>query len=375
MSAFTSIENAAELEALVSRWLEEANPIALDTEFMRSNTYFPVLALVQINDGNNTYLLDPLQEELLSLLKPLFASADVPKVLHACSEDLQVLSQALGLKLKNVFDTQVAAAYCGRGFAISYQKLVAALCDVQLPKDATRSDWLQRPLSDKQLDYAAQDVAYLLPMYEQLNAKLLKEQRCSWVLEDCSLLEAQAQAEVDPKETWQKFKRAWQLSPRQLWVLKKLSAWRESTAIERNRPRSWIAKDGALMQLAQMKKADAGAMKSIEDLQPSQIKRYQRKWLTFIEQSFELTAEELPRRPDEPPGKAMAGLGKQLKACVSSTAERLEIAPEMLARKKDLEQLLISVQKGKPELPSSLSGWRAQELGEQLLMIAEQADG
>lgn len=129
------------------------------------------------------------------------------------------------------------------------------------------------------------------------------------------------------------------------------------------------------MHIAQLNNADAQALKAIDDLQSSQIKRYQAQWQALIERSFELAPEQLPAVPVEPPGKAMSGLGKRLKACVNDTADSLQVAPEMLARKKDLEYILTSVQQGAPELPASLKGWRSQALGEQLLHIAEQADG
>src|SRR5690348_6869049 len=194
---------------MTATWIEQAarlpvpgglDAVGLDTEFMRRDTYYPKLALVQAAHHDDRWLLDPLAYDAGADVRALVASRCC--VMHSAGEDLQALAPLLGDTSLRLFDTQIAAALCGMGPGLSYQKLVAALLGIDIPKDETRSDWLQRPLSASQLDYAAQDVAHLEALHEKLSAELQRRGRDAWHAEDCARLAQRAHrdpAQVDPQ--------------------------------------------------------------------------------------------------------------------------------------------------------------------------------
>ena len=189
--------------------LFDSEAIAVDTEFMRTDTFFPILGLVQIFNGNNCWLIDPLSIPDLTPLKNLLTNNDVLKVFHSCSEDIEVLKHVLGCIPQPIFDTQVAAAFVGYGFSKGYATLVNIILDVHVDKGETRSNWLQRPLSDSQLGYAALDVVYLLPVYIELKKELLILERHKWVDEEMTSLVEMASVTEDLSLYFQKIKGAW----------------------------------------------------------------------------------------------------------------------------------------------------------------------
>lgn len=348
--------------------------IALDTEFVRTNTYYAKLGLVQIYDGEQARLLDPLQPDLQAPLAAIMEDAKLVKVLHSCSEDIQILQSYCGVEIVNVFDTQIAAAMSGFGFSLSYQKLVESICGVQLPKDATRSDWLQRPLADAQLDYAALDVIYLLDVYARLRAQLERNQRLSWLQEDCEQLLAQVQTDVVQDELYLRVKVAWQLNPQELHILRALCSWREQQAIQRNKPRNWIVSDRAFVALAKRQPTALVELSAIDDLSSHAIKRYGKTLLELIERCAADGASLYPSVLPKPLGRGQNALLKKLKALVRDKAEQLGVAPEVIVRKKDYEQLLRNAESEVSELAaSSLPGWRHAIIGAELVDEIRQA--
>lgn len=367
------ISDAARLQSLCAAW-REMDAIALDTEFVRTNTYYAKLGLVQIYDGEQARLLDPLQPDLQAPLAAILGDAGLVKVLHSCSEDIQILQSYCGIEIVNVFDTQIAAAMCGFGFSLSYQKLVESICGMQLPKDATRSDWLQRPLTDTQLDYAALDVIYLLDVYTRLNAQLKRDQRLSWLQEDCVELLKQVQTDLVPEQLYLRVKVAWQLNPQELHILRALCSWREQQAMQRDKPRNWIVSDRAFIALAKQQPATLAALNSIDDLSSHAIKRYGKTLLQSIESCVADDASLYPPLLPKPLGRGQSALLKKLKTLVRDKAEQLGVAPEVIVRKKDYEQLLRSAESGIGELAANtLNGWRHAVIGAELVDHVRQA--
>ena len=218
------IRDDAELAQQCAAW--RAQPfVVLDTEFMRVDTFYPIAGLVQVGDGRQAALIDPLCIRDWSPFAALLDDPAVVKVLHACSEDLEVFQRLTGTLPQPLFDTQLAAAYLNLGFSMGYSRLVQALLGVDLPKGETRSDWLQRPLSDMQVRYAAEDVQHLVEVYRALDERLSAEKR-GWLLEDGAELVANLRREVDPDEMYRDGKLAWKLSRQQLAVYRALYAWR-----------------------------------------------------------------------------------------------------------------------------------------------------
>ena len=341
--------------------------VALDTEFMRVDTFYPIAGLIQIGDGVKAYLIDPLVISEWQPLAQLLENPAVIKVLHACSEDLEVLLRLTGSLPAPLFDTQLAAAYLNLGFSMGYSRLVQEVLGLELPKGETRSDWLQRPLSETQVSYAAEDAVHLAEVYERLKPQLSAD-KAAWVLEDGAELVAQLRREVDPQLIYRDAKLAWKLSRAQLAVLRELCAWREREARARNLPRNRIVREHALWPLAKTQPDNLQALAKIEDMHPRTVRQDGEFLLELIKRAASLPPEQWPPALPEPlPVEASAVL-KQLRAVGQAEAERLNIAPEVMLRKKHLEALLkTGYPDGPYTLPDSLRGWRRELMGQALL--------
>jgi ribonuclease D len=369
-SAFILINLQASLEAAARRWAE-APALGLDTEFVRTNTFYHRLGLIQISDGQSTWLVDPVAVRDLSPLVEVCRSPGV-KVIHSGSEDMEVFYRALGVLPEPLFDTQIAAALAGAGPSLSYQKLVAAYLGVELAKEETRTDWMARPLSRAQLAYAAEDVAFLIPLYERLTADLQSLGRLSWAFEDSSSLLDTSRFAEDVEGAWQRVKGAGRLDRRQLATLQLLAAWREGEARRRDRPRSFVLKDALLLDLAVRRPKNARDLAKIPSYDPRQGSRDAEVWLGLIEKAVAIPEAELPPRVAGKPFSPEArSLEERLRDLVRKRAEALGIPPEILAPRRTLDALLrLTVGKPDPRLPRELEGWRREAIGEDLLREA-----
>ncbi|MBX8519303.1 ribonuclease D [Pseudomonas cichorii] len=341
--------------------------VALDTEFMRVDTFYPIAALLQIGDGSSAWLIDPLLISDWTPLSALLENPDVIKVVHACSEDLEVLLRLTGSLPVPLFDTQLAAAYLNIGFSMGYSRLVQEVLNIDLPKGETRSDWLQRPLSETQISYAAEDAVHLAELFGLLRPRL-SDEKYLWVLEDGAELVANLRREVDPYETYRDAKLAWKLSRAQLAVLRELCAWREIQARSRNLPRNRIVREHSLWPLAKTQPDNLSALARIEDMHPRTVRQDGEYLLDLIKKSGNLPPDQWPPALPEPLPIEASGILKGLRAIGQQYAEQLNIAPEVVLRKKTLEALLKS---GYPDgpytLPDSLRGWRRELMGQALL--------
>lgn len=341
--------------------------VALDTEFMRVDTFYPIAGLLQIGDGASAFLIDPLSITQWQPLTQLLENPAVIKVLHACSEDLEVLLRLTGSLPAPLFDTQLAAAYLNLGFSMGYSRLVQEVLGIELPKGETRSDWLQRPLSDTQVSYAAEDAVHLAEVFEKLRPQL-SDDKYAWVLEDGAELVAQLRREVNPDELYRDAKLAWKLSRAQLAVLRELCAWREREARARDLPRNRIVREQSLWPLAKLQPDNLQTLAKIEDMHPRTVRQDGEQILALIKAAASVAPEQWPAVLPEPlPIEASAVL-KQLRAIGQREAERLNMAPELMLRKKTLEALLkTGYPDGPYHLPDSLRGWRRERMGQALL--------
>jgi len=354
------------LGQLCAQW-QQLPFVALDTEFMRVDTFYPIAALLQIGDGQRAYLIDPLTIDNWQPLAALLENPAVVKVVHACSEDLEVLLRLTGSLPAPLFDTQLAAAYLNLGFSMGYSRLVQEVLGIDLPKGETRSDWLQRPLSETQVSYAAEDAVHLAQVFTELRPRL-SEDKYRWVLEDGAELVANLRREVDPYEVYREAKLAWKLSRAQLAVLRELCAWREREARARNLPRNRIVREHALWPLAKTQPDNLSALAKIEDMHPRTVRQDGEFLLDLIKRTASVGPDQWPPAVPEPLPIEAAALLKRLKAVGQVQAERLGIAPEVMLRKKTLESLLKSgFPNGPYQLPDSLRGWRRELMGQALL--------
>lgn len=329
--------------------------IGLDTEFMRVDTFFPKLALVQLAHGARTALIDPLAADV-ALLGDALSAQDRVCVMHSASEDLEALAAPVPRGLGQLFDTQIAAAFAGLGPGVGYQKLVFELTGVQLPKAETRSDWLRRPLSAEQLEYATQDVTSLSDLHRQLSERLSQRGYLDWHREDCHrMVERAGRREADPQpQTALRGASGWPVAKQAL--LRRALLWRDATARAIDRPRSWLLDDPRALDLSLHPPTSnedlfqrSKGLRALRSAQRAELLDV----LTRPLDPEELEIEPIPALPTPADKRAIAAL----KAFVNATAERLDLPEGLLCARRHLESLLAT-----GRWPSALEGWRHEVL-------------
>ena len=362
------------LDALVAQWCQ-APRLALDTEFVREKTYAAELALIQVSDGSEPQLVDPLAGLDFASFLACLADSSRTKVLHAARQDLEVLAPLLGGMLSPVLDTQVAGALVGHPPQAGYGELVLKELGVVLEKGQARTDWLRRPLSVAQLHYAADDVRHLLPLAGRLLSRLGELGRLGWLAEETRSL-AQLPLTVDPAEAWQRLKGTESSPPREQARIRALAAWREARAQRRNLPRSWVLADDALREMARRGAGTLEELRRLRVLQDKTLDKLGPEILAALAAAETAPLAGLVQREDTRPTAEEKALGARLAEVVRIRAGELAIAPEVLATQRELRALARHVAgPGRsetatlPELPC-LRGWRGAEVGARLLETA-----
>src|SRR5690606_36791569 len=319
----------ADLAACCERWLTLPF-VAMDTEFVRTETYFPIAGLIQVGDGCTSSLIDPLAISDWSPLIALLQAPGVVKVFHACSEDLEVFQHLCGALPAPLFDTQIAAAYLGMDFSMSYSRLVSTLLGVELPKEQTRSDWLQRPLSAQQLQYAVDDTLYLAQIHTLMAPRLESAGLMGWLLEDTAELVASARILPEPEQAYRRIKQAWRLKPAKLAILQVLCDWRERAARQRDVARNRLLREATLCPLAQRQADTLGQLARMEDMHPRTVRQDGETIIGLISQGLQVPTEQWPQPlPELLPADAN-WLLKVLRKVGQRHAERLGMASELM---------------------------------------------
>ena len=363
------IDTNETLQHFCQQW-SQSEILALDTEFIRTDTFYPIGALIQVSDGRGCFLIDPLTIDDFSTFSALLTSTNIIKVLHSCSEDLEVFDRLFGVVPSPLMDTQIAAGLDGLDFSMSYQRMTEALLQIHIPKGETRSNWLQRPLTDSQIHYATLDVAYLPQMYQLLKSSLENKGRWSWLQEECRLLVKKYQEAGDLSVYYQKIRAIWKLSSLQLAILRAVTMWREAKARELDKPRGRVLKDSCCYEIARIKPTDIKSLSRISDINHKTIRLYGEFILDLVSKVETLDPDSYPAELPRPLPTETGALLKQLKAQVGACAESLQIPIELLAKKRDYEALLQSgIYNGEYQLPATLSGWRKSVIGDQLLEL------
>jgi ribonuclease D len=367
------ITSDSDLAQHCQRW-QTQDFIALDTEFMRTSTFYPKPGLVQVADDQDCYLIDPLTVTDWSPFAELLDNLQVVKIFHACSEDLEVCHRLTGTTPNPVADTQVGAALGSLGGIMGFQRLVKAVLGIDIDKGETRSDWLHRPLRPKQVEYAVADVFYLYQCYQQLMVLLKGMNRVSWWQEDCARILALGQISDDYSQQYRKIKLAWKLRPQEQYILQQMAIWREQTARVWNVPRSQVVEDSVLWNMARYQPAHHG------DLARTGMKAHTRERvgdqaLALIAKALKIDEGHWPDALQKPLSPQAAERIKLMKKDVTISADSLDIPGDMLVKKKTLEALLRSgYPRGPYCLPEPLLGWRKDKIGDYLLLNLEQAD-
>ncbi|MCD9026919.1 ribonuclease D [Luteimonas sp. BDR2-5] len=356
MSAFPArwIADPATLQSALS---SVTTRVGLDTEFIRERTFWPQLALVQIaverDSGIEVLLVDPLAPGIVEALRPLLADPAIVKVMHSASEDLVALGHTCGVVPTPLFDTQVAAGLAGTGAGLGYQRLVQDTLGVALPKGETRSDWLRRPLSPTQLEYAADDVEYLFALHDDLAARIDALGRGAWLQEDCARMVATA-AGFDGERWPQLGGRAGQfLDAASQLRLMRLLRWREQYARTHDRPRSWILDNELATLLARSPPADIGALQARLDAHPKAPRKLGAAIWDALTTELADEHEAPLARGEEPDRKRL----KQLQQAVARRSAALGLPDGVLASRRWLEALMEG-----DDWPGALAGWRRGQL-------------
>jgi ribonuclease D len=360
------VDTDAQLAELCDLWRQQPL-LALDTEFQRTDTFYPIPGLFQVAADGVCYLIDPLAIKDFSPFIALLTDPGVLKLLHACSEDLELFRHFLGVVPEPLFDTQLACSFAGMGLSIGYQRLLDELLGVEVSKGETRSDWLQRPLTESQTHYAALDVVYLPVIYALISERL--GEKIHWVEEECRRLVAES-VDKDPEGIlyYQKFKQAWKLKPAELAILQALSAWREQQARARDMPRNFLLRNATVLDLVYRTPATMKELSGISEIRGRTLSKDGQTLLEIVTAARELTPQQYPPEIERPLPSSWNKKLKMLKAFIREQGESLLVAPELLVRKRELESLVRSGLNGAAfQLPPGLKGWREPIIGEQLL--------
>ena len=337
--------------------------VGLDTEFMRRNTFYPQLALLQLGWNGHHALIDPLAFGIGDALQPPLGAGAAVTVMHSASEDLEVLAPLLPEGPRVLFDTQIAAAFVSMGLGISYRALVAELTGVELDKGETRSDWMHRPLTTSQCSYAALDVVYLKTIHEQLTERLQQRGRSAWHAEDCERLKRRVQRAGDPQP--QRAMRAaadWSRTSQAL--LRRLLLWRDCNARRLNVPRPWLLDDTLALSLAHQPPETPTDLEQRARGQRA-LRSAQRHEL-FELLAPAIGADEIAATasiPGHPQGPAKQALGA-MKQLVDTIATELDLPPGLLCPRKVLEEYVVTA-----EWPEFLDGWRYSVLHDRLASL------
>jgi ribonuclease D len=341
--------------------------VAVDTEFMREQTFWPELCLIQLAGPSHEAVVDPLADGLdLEPFYGLMADERVTKVFHAARQDIEIVYTEAGLIPKPVFDTQVAAMVCGFGESVSYVNLVKKITDHDLDKSSRFTDWSRRPLTDRQLTYALGDVTHLRDIYRHLKAELEATNRASWLDEEMAELTNPATYETHPEEAWQRLKMRVK-NRRSLAVLIELAAWRERLAQAQDVPRGRILRDEALYDIANQAPTSPEQLSTLRTLSDGFARSQRaREIVEAVKRGLERDVKSLPQLNHSQPLSAQAtAIVELLKVLLKAAAARNRVAPRLIADATDLERIAAETE---PDVPA-LKGWRRQLFGEDALKL------
>ncbi|MCL2491469.1 MAG: ribonuclease D [Coriobacteriia bacterium] len=338
--------------------------IAVDTEFIREKTYYAQLCLIQIAYGDTVVLVDPLADIDLSALREVFCDLDILKIFHSGQQDLEILYQALGEPVRPIFDTQCASAIMGMTDQISYGSFIKNMLDVELAKIGSFSQWAKRPLTDQQLEYAKDDVSYLLKAYPVARKKLKKLGRLKWLDEEFAHRESvDFVKDTEPELAFRYVKRISTLSPRQAAVAREVAAWRQLEAIRLDRPRRHILPDETIIEISRKQPRSVEGLENIRGLN-THARRHAQQILAAVRAGKRVPDDELPvTKIAEKPTTHIDPSVKLANALVARRAKEYQIAPNVLASTAMLEELI----RNPNSSAQLLQGWRKKMIGQELL--------
>jgi ribonuclease D len=361
----------------VCKDLSHAKVLAIDTEFVRTRTLYPKLGLLQVSDGKQLVLIDPLAVDDLSAFWQLLMDANIVKVLHACSEDLEVFLTAANCRPVNLIDSQIIMSFLGHGLSMGYAAMVKYYLDIELDKSESRTDWTARPLSARQLEYAQADVEYLFQLYPIITKQLSDKGWLEAAQQDTELLIERKFTAIDETQLYRSVKMSWRLSSSQLYRLKTLAIWRFQQAQKKDLPIGFIAKDHTLIAVAQTNPETISAMNRLDGIELFDVRRNGKAMLALLKTIEPDHSDNFPdriQRLDEYPGYKQ--IFQQVKSFITKVAKNSDLLPENLASRKQINQYLAwhfqlnnnAVAKSSVDI---LLGWRFTLFGEKLTELGK----
>ena len=362
------INTSDTLNTLIDRALA-AQYVALDTEFVWEQTYYPKLGIVQLAfSEQDCVLIDALAIQNLAPLGRLLASPQTVKILHDAQQDLWILKRATGALPQNIFDTRCAAGFAGMSSTISLSNLLRESLGVQLPKTETRTDWLRRPLSEEQLAYALDDVRYLPAARKHLLKDIRKQNREAWLQEELSEYDTpELYDEKRPREQFLRVKGTSRITSRELAVIRELAAWREEEARDRDRPKNRIFPDSVLVDLARRKPRTLSALKRFNGPNAHEIRACGPHILEAVKKGLSVKQADRPQLPKPTNGTPCHNAQLDLAMAYmkgKSLASGIDIP--LVASRSEIKDLIADGQNAHPENHRLLRGWRHEFLGEEL---------
>ena len=355
------IDKAEQIKDLCER-ISQAPWIAMDTEFLREKTYYPVSCLLQIATPEWVVCVDPIALPDLTELFEVINNQDIIKVLHSCRQDLEIFYQFTGNVISPVFDTQIAAPLLGFQENPGYAMLVSSFLNINLSKAHTRTDWSIRPLSEAQIQYAADDVIYLCKIYKEICKRLEESGRSDWLKKDFERLNNKDLYQLPPAKAWLKVKGKNRLTGKQLSIVQALTEWRERTAQSENRPKNWLVRDDLLLELAKLQPVTVSELAKIRTINERSVNRYGKVICQLINEAKDKAPIPLNDKSKiKKKTQQQEAVLDVLTALVRVRADENSLNPMILASKKDLEKLLID-----EEDSLILQGWRYSMVGKEL---------
>ena len=364
------IESSSKMDELLEQ-LKNETLIAVDTEFFRETTYYPKLALVQIATGSIVACIDPLAFDAKPALKKLLLDNNITKIFHSCSQDLEVLFYYLGEAPGVIYDTQIANALLTEHHQVGYASLVENELGTLLDKSQTRTNWLQRPLTQKQIQYAGDDVLYLYQLQHVLDKKLQQLGRKTWFDEESlKLSNEKNNFQVATDNLWRRVKGATRLSRNKLAIVQSIAVWREHLAQQKDKTRRKILSDDTIIQLAINQPENTNALKPYLDRSSNFNDKEKQQLIETIQTALNCPESEWPDKQFNILDNQQKALLKNLQQYVSNQAEKLGISSTILCSKKELEQLIVlhnQQDKAQQAKLNILQGWRFRCIGQHLI--------
>ena len=359
------IKETNHLNELCSK-LNKSEFLSIDTEFIREKTYWPKLCLIQVFNGEEKIIIDPLAKDIdLKSFFEILNNKEIVKIFHSGRQDIEIFYNLTKKIPQNIYDTQIAAMVCGFGDSIGYENLVSQLLGKKIDKTSRLTNWSNRPLSKKQINYAISDVTHLFEIYPIIRDKIISNKRENWLKEEIKILISKKTYELNPNDSWKRLKYR-NLSKNSIGVLIELSKWREVKAQKKDVPRGNVIRDDAIYELC------SAQPKNIEDL--NNLRSFNRKGglrkefaeeiLSAIEKGKSIKKEKLPKI--KPPKRLPMGISSKvsiLKILLDNISEEYGVAQKLIANKNDLQELVLN---DKADI-KTLKGWRYKVFGKKAI--------